>query len=75
MPEPTFHYKGTALPAVEEDERVPLRIRLGYAWKALRGDFRIVGPVDISHLGSDGYMEGRLRAYFSKGEIKRYFNA
>lgn len=75
MPTKTFGARGAALPAVSDGESLPLRIRIGYAIKALRGDFRIVGPVDISHLESDGYMEGRLRANFSQREINKYFSA
>lgn len=71
----TFSWNGTAAPVAEDGKKAPFLVRVGYAWKALRGDFRIVGPVDITHLGSDGYMEGRLRVYLAPSEIKRYFSA
>ena len=41
--------------------RVPWGARWTYAMRALRGKLRPIGPVDVSHLLSEGYMEGRVR--------------
>ncbi len=54
---------GTLLdnPRTDPLQRVKWGARLVYAQRALRGMLRPVGPVDVSHLEREGYMEGRVR--------------
>ena len=73
MVEPTFKVGDYAIPAAVDGHKVNLFTRIGYAFKALRGDFMMVNAIDVSHLKSDGYMEGTLRVYLSKREVRRYF--
>lgn len=40
---------------------MPWKLRIGYAWRCLTGKVRVSSDVDISHLATDGYMEGRIR--------------
>lgn len=50
-----------SVPQVGAVEKVPWGVRWAYAMRALRGRLRPVGPVDVSHLESEGWMEGRVR--------------
>lgn len=50
-----------ATPLVSEAGRVPWKTRWVYLQRVLRGKIRPVGPVDITHLEDEGWMEGRVR--------------
>jgi hypothetical protein len=69
----TTNYAGLALPAVPEPTApLPFRLKLAYIWKILTNRVHIVGNIDVSHVKSDLYMEGRLRVDLTQREADAY---
>lgn len=69
----TPNYAGLALPAVTEPTApLPFRLKVAYIWKIVTNRVHIVGNIDVLHVKTEHYMEGRLRVNLTDREVSEY---